>query len=857
MVINYSNTTGSFYLESPKIYIDRNSFVSFSWKHMLDYSLNPIGGIFDDLSVQIKSVKDTLWETYLLMSDDFGQPNGSVIEWGTEEIPLNGNYINDTIQIRFIYSGYYQPRPLNIDNLRVRPEVEDTIYSIPFYENFDSLPWSPIPGPTIPNDYVIHPDWRAFPTKDEFVPGYKWVTNHGTTSSSGTGPTYDFSGTGNYVYTEGSNHSLGDASLYSPLLDCGGITNPVLSFKYHMYGTSIKTLYVEQWLDSNWVSLDSIVGQQQSLHGDPWRTFQVLLDSTGITRFRLRSAYNPIGPNIQRQDVSIDEVSVEDQFCPLPNDIRIKLSSLSPTSVKLRWRKGSNAIGYDIEYGSVGFSVGSGTRITSSSNAMVISGLLPSTTYEYYVRYRCSATDSTDWAGPFLLVTECPAIVAPFSENFDSTYLPGCWSAPNRVLNEPANAEWKNTSLGFPAYGAAGKHDNTGNSGYAMGVDGSLPYPLDSVSLLSPFIDISQMVEPKMGFSFFSNNIDVPGDNNLFYLDFFDGSQWIPSIFSYSGDSSYWVDVEIDLSNYSISGPVRFRWSVNKIFNEGVGYPFYNDIILDNIWIVDPWGTYCPKTSNISATEIGCDSLTIHWTTASNILSSKIVYGPKGFDFFTGGTIINNPASPLSLEKLGVGQEYDFYFVDSCSAGLGIEKFEVGTDSTQKPQIVYTYGVESYGSSWVTYRFDASNSRFHNDLEWDLGGGWVYNTSIAYRTFFTNKTETITVTANNNCGTSQGVFVLTINNIGIEDLSGEGGFALYPNPNQGVFEFSSEKISDKEIQIEVYSLLGQKVYSSSFVPTSNQPQKRIDLGNVERGAYLFKAVCEGRVVVSSTLMVVD
>ena len=76
---------------------------------------------------------------------------------------------------------------------------------------------------------------------------FNWLVDAGGTPSSGTGPSDDFTGGGNYMFTESSfPRASGDvATIYSEVIDISGLTNPQLRFLNHMYGSSMGTLSVD------------------------------------------------------------------------------------------------------------------------------------------------------------------------------------------------------------------------------------------------------------------------------------------------------------------------------------------------------------------------------------------------------------------------------------------------------------------------------------------------------------------------------------------------------------------------------------------------------------------------------------
>lgn len=116
--------------------------------------------------------------------------------------------------------------------------------------------------------------------------------------------------------------------------------------------------------------------------------------------------------------------------CPAP--ISLGANGITTTEATLFWTPIGTETAWDLQYGLTGFALGTGTSQNnlSAANFDVIN-LLPGTTYQFYVRAKCTSEDSI-WAGPFSFTTVCLA-VTDFAENFDSyqggfnSQLPNCW----------------------------------------------------------------------------------------------------------------------------------------------------------------------------------------------------------------------------------------------------------------------------------------------------------------------------------------------------------------------------------------------------------------------------------------------
>jgi len=77
-----------------------------------------------------------------------------------------------------------------------------------------------------------------------------------------------------------------------------------------------------------------------------------------------------------------------------------------------------------------------------------------------------------------------------------------------------------------------------------------------------------------------------------------------------------------------------------------------------------------------------------------------------------------------------------------------------------------------------------------------------------------------------------------LNNITTNDES----ISVYPNPSNGLFTFQSSVESHKSSVLEVYNMLGEKVYSKQL--TTDNSQFTIDLSNNTSGIYLYRISSE-------------
>jgi hypothetical protein len=100
--------------------------------------------------------------------------------------------------------------------------------------------------------------------------------------------------------------------------------------------------------------------------------------------------------------ISLDDISViSSPNCPAPN--LLMATNVGATSATLGWTENGSATSWEVEYGTTGFTQGTGTAAVVSTNPYAASGLTFETNYQYYVRAICAPGDTSPWsaAGSF------------------------------------------------------------------------------------------------------------------------------------------------------------------------------------------------------------------------------------------------------------------------------------------------------------------------------------------------------------------------------------------------------------------------------------------------------------------------
>jgi Secretion system C-terminal sorting domain len=81
---------------------------------------------------------------------------------------------------------------------------------------------------------------------------------------------------------------------------------------------------------------------------------------------------------------------------------------VSPTTAEIAWAPQGSESSWKVEYGFVGYTRGSGaiaSFVSTVSNSNPITGLAPSTSYDFYVQADCGGGTASSWAGPYNFTT--------------------------------------------------------------------------------------------------------------------------------------------------------------------------------------------------------------------------------------------------------------------------------------------------------------------------------------------------------------------------------------------------------------------------------------------------------------------
>ncbi|MFD0992916.1 reprolysin-like metallopeptidase [Tenacibaculum geojense] len=266
-------------------------------------------------------------------------------------------------------------------------------------------------------------------------------------------------------------------------------------------------------------------------------------------------------------------VICENINCFAPENVLVDPNSEN-ASATITWDD-NQAQAWEIEYGLRGFSQGTGTVVTATSNNYNLTNLDAPEQYDFYIRSICNtSTNETSTWESYSFNTNCISSIAPYHQSFNNNTLPACWISTG---GEPwifsLNADYSASN--------AGDHTEGGGTNYAW-IDGSNPTGSDHKSTLTTdFINISEISNPTLQFSVFSVN-DNDNTYNTLEVNLIDLVGETYSLLTLQGSTgSGWQTFSFNINDYPLNGPdIMLEFNVTE---NSPGTSYYNDILIDDI----------------------------------------------------------------------------------------------------------------------------------------------------------------------------------------------------------------------------------------------------------------------------------
>ncbi len=366
--------------------------------------------------------------------------------------------------------------------------------------------------------------------------------------------------------------------------------------------------------------------------------------------------------------------------CNPPLAISLGMGGIGVTTATATWASGSDGDETMIEWGTPGFTPGTGTYLGLDSVAGTIdqytmTGLTAQTTYEYYIADSCAGGSYSPWVGPYSFTTQCNITFAPFLEDFDGTtwvasgnnagnQIDPCWSSSPDVSQSSEPFKWIPRSTG-PTSGNGPTSDLTG--GNYMYVESSGSTAGDSAFLYTPIIDVSTLTVPALYFwqhRYYTTSAPPAAMDVEVTNDF--GATW-SNVYNItantqSSSSAPWSDVFVNLANYA-GDTIQIRF-----VQRGVGC--CGDAAIDSIAVAE--APSCPDPTNLGVSSVIDTSAQLNWFTGNPASFNQVWVGPAGFyqgTTTTTGTKVFVTGDSLVVDTLSQFTCYDFLVRIACGPG--------------------------------------------------------------------------------------------------------------------------------------------------------------------------------------------
>ncbi len=528
--------------------------------------------------------------------------------------------------------------------------------------------------------------------------------------------------------------------------------------------------------------------------------------------------------------------------CPTcPGPIDVWMSDVNATNAKMSWIPSPGATGsYIIEYGPMGFTLGTGTADTVSNlvKTATLTGLTENTWYNAYIKLDCG-TEFSKTIGPLMFKTiwindvGVSAITAPDPNT-------ACNLGPDEIV-----------TIAMTNYGQAPQ------------------------TLFEFYFAVNGQVAP----------IPVPQDGLFTGVVGNDSTQIISfeTTWDFSAPGFYVIEAWTSMEGDSNPGNDTFRVEIVTAFPKPVKEDFEDNAISPN-WVHDGI-IYAPNSHN-NATYVIADNLfsgdqtfTLTTNRVGPVLAGDSLYFDYRYVNWSAGTTAttlgandklevqistdceetfetvltinstNHVTSTMMAKKVILlddyaGQAINVRFLGTWGAGdywLDLDNINI-TGCPESLQLVGNVKGSVEGDSTGSIDLTAYLAQGPLTVVWINASGDTVST-VEDPTGLPVGTYTAYVTDVNGCQDSK-VFEIGIL-VGAEEVEGLEQISLYPNPTSGI-AFLDVKLTERmDLQVRLFNMNGQAIFESEQ-SNADYLRQELDLTNQTPGMYILQVVANGQ-----------
>ena len=450
-----------------------------------------------------------------------------------------------------------------------------------------------------------------------------------------------YEGVGSLYFYAGSSGTYNIA--VAPQLDSTiDINNVMLTFMYRAtYSTDrmIVGVMTNPTDASSFVPVDTIAPASSVT---TWVEREVYFTNyTGTGHYiALKNAYTSTSCYGYVDNFVIDNIPT----CPKPTQVHA--TGVSTTTIDLAWTENGTATEWEIEYGPAGFTLGTGTVESATTNPYTISNLTASTQYDFYVRAVCGAGDSSYYAPVYTAYTACDAVdQLPYTEGFD-TYgtgdpaYPNCWG---KINTYSSNRPYVN-STHYAGVGSLYFYASSGT--YNIAITPLFDNIIPINTLQATFMYRASSTTDYMIVGVMTNPMDA--------------TTFVPvdTVYPTGSSATVWEEKEVVFNGYNGTGQYIAFYNGKP---STTCYSYIDDLSIDLI-------PTCPKPQNLHVVDATTTSVELGWTEIGSATTWEIAYGAPGFDPNSASAItVTATSNPFTVTNLNSSTTYEFHVRALCS----------------------------------------------------------------------------------------------------------------------------------------------------------------------------------------------
>ena len=419
----WSWTSGNYaVMTSRPVSITAAAQATFDWSHKYMSSYSD-----DQLLLLGKTTTATGWDTLVnLIGPNFNSPGAGTTVPGTfvdTTVYLPTSWVGSDAIFRFVANSDYGP-DVFFDNFVVEaiptcPEPIASVVAGSVSTTSGTISWSAPSGTQLGSNVFWGPV------------GFWQGTGAGVGGTTAWGVTSPYTITGlqpgqsYHIYVQDSCAANDQSSWAGPYTITMALCPPANKCNTYMYmrdsygdGWNGGIITAQQKISGSWVTVKDFTFTAGSATQDIVQFCagdSVLIIVTSGGSYANEMAFDLVGSNgdtlaTMPFNSTLIAGSTWSSFiaqctpCAVPTGLNVT-SSTTCSSTTVTWTSGSSAVSTNLEYGSAGFTPGSGTSLTGlTGGTTTLSGLMPNTAYDVYVQDVC-ASGTSPWSSVATVTT--------------------------------------------------------------------------------------------------------------------------------------------------------------------------------------------------------------------------------------------------------------------------------------------------------------------------------------------------------------------------------------------------------------------------------------------------------------------